>query len=677
MIELKGILQSNFEKITKDATHLFEVQLDKDELWDLYLNAFPKEFNKIFRERRVHDCSACRQFVKNIGNAVVIKDNKVITIWDFQSGSEEYQPSLDKISEFVKSQVISNVYITKTKAIGINKNRENTDSGEILTWEHLFLALPNKFVYHGVKSIGDMQGSYRDVRNVFKRSLDEITEDSLLVSLELIAQNSLYRGEEWQSVLSQFLVYKREYDALSPKERDNYAWAKSVTISSAIGKLRNTSMGTLLIDISNDMDLDIAVRKFEAMVAPSNYKRPKAIFTKKMLEDAKSTMTELGYMESLGRVYATLDDITINNVLFSNKDSAKRMQNQDIFDVMSSSIGVDPKKFSRATEISIEDFVKNVLPTTTELEVLFENRHVANMVSLTAPENKESKGMFKWDNLFGWSYNGNIADSSMKDRVKEKGGKVDGDLRFSIQWNDIGEDIADLDAHVMEADGYELYFSNRARISSCKGRLDVDITRPNTGVPAVENITYANKSSMKDGTYRFFVHDYSGRGFQHGFRAEIEFDGTVHSFDCPVVRRGDWINVAEVTLKNGVFSIVEKLKSTTASKEVWGLGTNQFVPVSVTMFSPNYWVGEKGTGNRHYFFMLKDCINSDGATGFFNEFLKEELTKHRKVFEALGAKMKVSDNADQLSGIGFSSTKRNELIVKVTGQSERVLKIKF
>ena len=53
------------------------------------------------------------------------------------------------------------------------------------------------------------------------------------------------------------------------------------------------------------------------------------------------------------------------------------------------------------------------------------------------------------------------------------------------------------------------------------------------------------------------------------------------------------------------------------------------------------------------------------------------LVPMRAIFEALGAKMKVNDTADQLSGVGFSSTKRNDLIVKVVTDTEQVLKIKF
>ena len=48
--------------------------------------------------------------------------------------------------------------------------------------------------------------------------------------------------------------------------------------------------------------------------------------------------------------------------------------------------------------------------------------------------------------------------------------------------------------------------------------------------------------------------------------------------------------------------------------------------------------------------------------------------EHHRVFEALASKAKTEYSDNQLSGLGFSSTQRNELIVKV---DNKTFKIKF
>lgn len=575
-----------------------------------------------------------------------------------------------------KAASCTNIYVTNLNRIGTPKNYEMAK-----TWEHFYLDIPAKFVDKSGRSTGDIQGDYRSVKDVFKRSLDEISVDSVETILELIAQNSIYRGKEWNAPLNEFLKYKKEYMNVPEEERNNYAWEKSVIAGPVIGKIRNHSIGTLLVNISEGMDLDTAVRAYERIVAPENYKRSNAVFTKKMLEDAKKTISDLGYMDSLNRRFAKVDDITVNNILFCNKDTAKRMGADDIFAEMSKDVKSSPKKFYGVEEIPVDKFISDVLPTAREIELYFENKHSGNMVSLIAPEIADSKTMFKWDNNFSWAYTGNVTDS-MKERVKAAGGKVDGDLRFSIQWNDEGDyDKNDLDAHCIEASGREISFRQYSKpdVSPCGGQLDVDIIRPTRNVPAVENITYADRRTMKPGTYKMFVNCYLNRGGKSGFRAEVEFDGQIYSYDYRGnFRTGQNVQVAEVTLdSNGNFTIKSKLPESTSSKNVWGINTNQFVPVSVICYSPNYWSNNQN-GNKHIFFMLNGCINSENPNGFYNEFLNSELyPKHRKVLETLGSKLSVSNSDDQLSGIGFSMTKRSEVIIKVKGKVERVMKVKI
>ena len=681
-MKFKKTLRDHFDDMQKESTHLFEVNVDKDELWNVYLDSFPTGTNDIFRERREHDCSCCRQFIKNIGSAVIIKDNQIHTIWELNLGDTIYQPVCDALDTFIKSHTITDIYITKFPKIGTDYNFEEIN-GKSHRWDHFYLELPNKFVNKTSRSDEEIKGQFRDTRNVFKRSLDEITMEALDIILELINSNTLYKGEEWEGVLTEFKKYKKEYDKLtSDSEKDLYAWEKSVTAGIAIGRIRNHSIGTLLINVSEDMDLDTAVKKYEQIVAPSNYKRPKAIFTKKMLEDAKKTITELGYMDSLQRRFANLNDISVNNVLFANKSVARKMiDSDDLFSQMEKDVVVSPKKFSKIEEISAQDFIDKVLPTAKEIEAFVENKHEKNFVSMIAPVNPDAKTMFKWNNGLSWAYSGNITDSDMKQNVKNAGGNVDGILRFSIQWNEDGHDNYDLDAHCVEPDGTEIYYGSykAPRITSMGGQLDVDVINPRGNI-AVENITWNDLSKMKPGTYRFFVHQYSG-AVRHGFRAEVEFNGEIYSFDYSnPMRTGENVQVAEVTLdKNDNFLIKEKLSGnyTISSREIWGVNTNQFVPVSVISYSPNYFDEQDGIGHRHLFFFLKDCINSEEPNGYYNEFLKSDLEKHKRVFEALGAKCYVKNTDDQLSGIGFSMTKRSDLVVKVKGATERVMKIKF
>lgn len=682
--KFRALLQDHFNEMVKGENPLFITDADEDELYNLYLDSFPAGTNELFRKRREYDCSCCRRFVKNIGKLVAFDDGKMITVWDFDAKSVKYQPVVDALDAYVKSRTIVNLYFVSRNMIGsgdmfgTEMNYEYDENHkDVHTWDHFAVKIPQRFIVRP-DDVATKMAQWRDSANVYKRSLEELTMDAVDTVLELIAQNSLYRGKEFENAVKVFKTNKIEYDNTPTENKAAYVWLAPAWSDIGQLRIRNTAIGTLLVNLSEGMNVDAAVTAFEKVVAPANYKRPKAIFTKKMLEDAKKTVTELGYMSSLGRRFATLDDVTINNIMFCNRDAAPRVMGAvNPFEAMAKTVAIDPKKFGRAEEIGIDKFIRDVLQTATGLELFMENRFEKNMMSLIAPQDKSAPSMFKWPNGFSWAYTGNMADSDIRENVKAAGGKVDGVLRFSIQWNDVsGEwDENDEDAHCIEPDKNHIYYGDKW--DPCTdGRLDVDIRCPNQGKAAVENITWPDIKKMKEGEYSFYVNCYANRGGKTGFRAEIEFDGNIYSFnyDKPL-HQGQNVAVAKVTLKDGKFSIKELLPSSTSTREIWGVNSNQFVPVSVVMYSPNYWDEQTGNGNRHYFFILKDCVNPEKPNGFYNEFLKAELLQHKRVFEALGSQMAVQSVDDQLSGVGFSETKHDSFVVKVQGATERVLKV--
>lgn len=696
---------ANFKKFTKEMNNnikkmanytkgfFYTLDVNSDELWNHWLDSFPNGTNNIFREKREYECSCCKSFIKNFGSVVYLKNGNLKTIWDFET-EYPYDKTNKMMLEYLKDKKIKDIYVPNINLIGTPVSNEIID-GDVPTirkWNHLYCEIPDTYILkfnrnfkvNRTETKSEIIGRIRDDKSVFLRSLTEISLDSIITVLELISSGSIYRGDEWFNNLKIFRELKEEFDSISdPIKRDNFAWEKSAKHGPAISRIKNHSMGTLLMDITEGKDLDSAVKSWENMVAGPNYKRPKPIFTKKMLENAKKELAELGYIESLKRRFATLDDISINDIIFADKSISKRIKDSiDVFDEMSSEIPINPKTFSKVKEISIDKFITDVLPTVNKIELFLDNKLNKNMVSLIAPENIDSKSIFKWSNAFSWAYTGNITDSNIKNNVKAAGGNVTGDLRVSIQWNDEPDvwDKDDKDLHCKESTeygNYEIYYGNRTSLSPNKGRLDVDIINPNKNEPAVENIYYLNKNEMSDGVYSFFTNQYTNRGGK-GFKAEVEFDGNIYNFEYPhSMPSGKDVAICDITVKNGNFTIVEKLKSTITSKKIWNLETMQWHPVTTIMYSPNYWNDSDKIGNKHIFFMLDNAINNENPNGFYNEFLIEELNKHKHVMEALGEKLSVVDAEDQLSGVGFSSTIKNDVILKVTGKTTRILKVTF
>lgn len=666
-------VRDQFNKMA--VNDLYVVEIGKDEIWDTYMNAFPAGTNELYRERREYDCNYCKQFIRRVGNVVAIIDNKLVSIWDVTVNAEEeyYQVVADKMAEAVKSAPIRTKFLYNEKNISVESNHGIDEAtGHTQTWHHFSCVLPQRFVSHDV---GSVLSDINATKAVYERGLKELTPEAIDITLDLIHQNSLYKGEEFRDGVASFGELKAGYDALETDiEKSIYVWS---TMNKQGARIRNTAIGTLLQDISEGVDLTRAVASFETKVAPANYKRTSAPITKGMVKQAMTTINELGIEESLKRRYAIISDISVNNVLFVDRNVAPMMQDS-LEDMLMGEVKVSKKTFDDVEEISISDFVENVLPKAEALEVYVKNSHQTNFMSLVAPENEDAPNIFQWNNNYSWGYNGNLTDSAMKERVKNAGGNVDGVFRYSIQWNDKRDNNNDLDAHLLEPNGNTIFFQ-RMR-SNTSGTLDVDITNPNSQRPhdaSVENIIYTDINRMPEGIYTCMVHNYAERGGRN-FSAEIEFEGRIFTFAYEgKFRQSEKIIVAKVkyTKANG-FEIIESLPHSETSQDIWGVPTERFVKVSSMMLSPNHW-DEQAVGNRHFFFILDGCLNPEKTRGFYNEFLDHSLTKHRKVFEVLADKMKCDESDNQLSGLGFSSTKRNELICKVSGSFTRTLKIKF
>jgi len=649
-----------------DHGDLYISDADKNELWDLYLSSFPEGTNEIYKERTEHDCNCCKHFVRNIANMVAISNSEMITVWDTAEEHAKYPFNIvaGKLAERVRGSKIETVFFKQEEKYGTPVSVQLSDDMSTVTWDHFHVKLDKK---HVKLDAATLQSDANSKAQVLRRSLDELSKSAVESVQELINENSIYRGAEFKSAVDEFAKLKTAYDQLnSQTSRDLFVWKH---VNSFVSRFKNTVIGTLVEDISTGVDLEHAVRSYEAKVAPTDYKRPKSLITPSMIKAAMKTVDDLAIEPSLHRRHAALSDVSVNNVLYVNtKSRAKMRDTGSISDMLMGESKAKKPKTQQAMGISIQDFVDNIVPMSSEIAVEFKNSMVGNLMSVTAPKTATAPSIFKWDNNFAWSYNGNVTDS-IKEKVKRAGGNVDAIMRVSLNWFNTD----DLDIHVHEPNDNHIYFGNK------DNKLDIDMNAGYGKVrDAVENVQW--RSTPRDGIYKVRVHNFAKReSIDVGFNLQVEFDGVVYdySYDKPAT---GYIDSLRIHVVNGKLDKIVKDKSIldhSSSQDAWGISTESFVPVNTVIASPNHWDDNK-SGNKHWFFIVENCLNPEPVRGIYNEYLSSDLDKHRKVFEILGDKLKCDFSENQMSGFGFSSTKQESVVARVTtATSTKLYNINF
>lgn len=682
--DIKPLITARFEQMKQAA--IFNVAYDRDEIVEAYLGAFATP-----KLRQEHTCSACKSFLRQVGGMVTIgPDFKLQTLWDLDIDQvpQMLRASVQALAAYVRSKPIVDLFFHDMPTAGVDKNADPVLG---VIWEHFYLKLPKGYVNDKNNTLGKKSAELRETKNVLKRGLTELKVEDIDTVLELIAQGSLYRGNEHEANLKTYRELMLSIKDIPADVLENHCWIIAATQHAGLCRLRNTSIGTLLIDLSEGVDLETAVKKFETMVAPSNYKRPTALVTPRMVETAKARLTELGLISALNRRRLDTRDLTVDNALFVYRPV---VTNADVFDLVKGEAKVNPKTLAKVEQVSINDFLTKVVPTSKSIKLLFENEHLGNLMTLTGPQDAQSNNLMKWGNSFCWSYTGGVADS-LRSRVAELGGRVDGVLRFTHTWNfdPTSPNQSLMDLHVfMPGYTYNPAMSevhnnypgtrrvgwNSRRDQQSGGNQDVDfVNMPGKEVP-VENITFPDVKKMPEGVYTFKIHNWQLRQpTKSGFKAEIEFGGQIYRYyRKEAMKNHEWVTLAEVTLKGGVFTIKHILPPSVSDETKWGITTGTWKQVKAITLSPNHWT--KPVGNKHVFFLLEGCVSDEATRPFYNEFLTEALAADRKTMEVLGSKIVVAPaEGQELSGLGFSDTMRSRIYAEVEGQFKRTVEVMF
>ena len=402
------MLQEQFAKMCATGK-LFRSKVSGDQIWQAYMQGFGED--PIFRDpsSSVHNCNQCKHFFHRYGNIVAVaEDNSIMTMFDGET-TDEYRESFANMRNLLISAPIENVFVetfdylysavyercTKQSSLfALNLDhtvkrytKEEAEKfgvvkpNETRTFNHFCVRLPREFVNTSHDTAESIQARLRDDKNVFKDGLDKIPVDTLQLVLDLINQGSLLNGDTYKVKVESFLAMARKYASLSEAEKDNWCWGNFYTYN--FTRFKNEVIGTLCLELAEGKEINAACLDFNKRVDPANYMKATAPITKQMIDNAKAFIAENGYEESFTRRCATMEDIRVCDILHANAGDGNVKPVSILDGIKPTSTRHKRSEFDGVEVVSIDKFMKDILPGCTSVEAFLLNSHENNFVTLT------------------------------------------------------------------------------------------------------------------------------------------------------------------------------------------------------------------------------------------------------------------------------------------------------
>lgn len=619
--------------------------------WEFYLESIPAEHNPIFRERRYHDGSYDRSFIRRFGHVLWIDaDGNISTIWEVEGDSylHEVAQALDLKLRSGSPRVYSLLLSQATFG-----SEPNYDDDGILYHHFVATTQGNIVSSRGPSTMSRINSKAEALTT---RSSGKYV-DALKSVLELIDGNMLYRGEQYRKMLAGWLEFA-EGDGASAQRRALWKCSKSRIFDGVSG----SAISALVQDVVDSVEIEDAVRRYEAMVAPANYRRATAIVTPAMIDRAVQELGDDGLGWLMNRKIATVSDIA-HNFIFEAPTEGPALGLIDELKREAGSAIRDSGKL-KPEMISLRDFAEE-LHGARSIEIAPGPGHSANRFALTCNEG-DGDGDLAWGNGFGWTYLNSGTSDAVRERVKNAGGNVDAPVRISLAWSN--SDDLDLHARSPEAYNGDIYFGNRRGfINGVNGHLDVDM---NVGgenpVDPVENIYFDSADVMRLGI-EVKVRNYTSRNAGPvGYEVHVVVGETTAVLRAKTNANGGFIvrMGGDGQLEFKGLSNLELAETTIGHK---------WVPVIGVSHSPNYWDDAFGTGQKHLMLLTEDFEIEAPVRTVFSEHLPADLHEHRKAINMIASRLvdEPKPGVQYARGYGFSNASGQSFIARVTEANGR------
>lgn len=680
-VNLVPIISSSLNKsVFNPNRNLEDHNTQVTKITSIYLNTLTElGVNRKFLKGVEYDCDCCNNTLGEIADILSLdKDDKLITMWDgYESLSCEY---FKEVSKRIYTYLHGKVLELNSKQLNQDLLKEfsllNLDESEIGRDYNWSIDKEQKFYHLHLKDTSKFKNTLSSDKKLLHivvfDTFNKLNIDSLNMVIEL-SDSELYRGKEFLPLLESFKEKYIKYLSLTTNFEKIIFLLNFVKNNPNLVSFKNTSIGSLVMDLSEGLDFDKSVKSYTKKVDPENYQRRENLaISPVILNKFKKLLEEKGY--SLNSRHVQNINELPSKFLWKNNSVYEAIQyNKD--DVLTSLVSSSKKSFKGLPEVNISEFIDNVLPTCNNLEAYLDSSD--NLFTMLT---SDSPSIFKWDNSFRIIYNNGLADAIHK-KATEKGAYLDATICVTLSWHNID----DLDLNCVEPNGNVISFRNKMSWYT-GGKLDIDMNAGsyNLSDNPVENIFHNDITKLKPGIYTYNVDQFRKNADKNfGFDIRVKVNDEIYVTSSNISpKSNNEIKVVEIEVdKNKNISLNylynnEKLTSSSVKNgTMWNCKTNQFHKVDMLIKSPNSWDSEKVIGNLHYMFIINNMKNPDSVRPFLNEQLNYDFKEFARIIEKYGNENQVPYSENQVCGMGYSETSKKSLIVRIN--NSKLLKINF
>lgn len=285
-------MQSRFESIVADMPQLFTVNTPN--LWEVYLNEIPAAY------RQHNTCNACRRFVEQFGNLVVIDaEGRLLSpIWHESDAAAENRQAVRTVRAIVESCKVNGVFVPETQTWGTPKTGD---------WTHMALIAPQSLVYRpGLLNASQRTAELLEHHRILNEALNAFKPQHLEQALTILQAEALSRSEKFVGVVEWLIA--RQAERKGPNGA-NLIWRAVASAPVGFCTPRSSMVGTLLEDLASGMRFEDVKRRFDAKMHPLSYQRPTAPPAAGNIKQAEEAFAKLGLSPSLQRRFALVADV--------------------------------------------------------------------------------------------------------------------------------------------------------------------------------------------------------------------------------------------------------------------------------------------------------------------------------------------------------------------------------